>query len=539
MTATINVSNKTQASPRKAAAVEQIQRELDEMVGCLRRDIWMGGALVVGTAAMISLLTLVIVDAVFQPESLWLRCALWLPIIGIVVTVIRRFLVVPLRQECNRLAMAWTLEQTRPAIEERLTTSLQLNATPNAQSNAIIEAVAQQAHGSLAGCRDQELRGQEVLNRSIVATTCCAAFLMSMWIWAPYLIPSLKNVLNPWNARVLPHLNATIVPGNTVVGEGSDVRIAATASHLTDAVLEVIEHDAVIASYPMAIEANESTAAFTLAALKADLQYRVRSGGLFSDNYQIFVDPKPVMERIQLSLTFPEYTRLPSQVINELTEPIETINGTRIRIDVDSTLPCAESSLSLNATSIPCEQAAFVDGVKRWRHSWEFTATEGDLQRGKITLVSEAGVPSDPILFEMRVLPDLPPSIIIDQPGLSEIVTTSDRSIDIAYRAFDDFDCGALQLISQKNGEQLSIKDVPHERLPEFTGELAIDLNQLEITTGDQLIVWLSITDIRPDEYGGPQISESRKIHLQIADEAAPIGQQAVQNEAQSLLADL
>ena len=540
MTAIINPSNKTKAaSPRKAAAIHRIHHELDEMVNRLRREIWTGGALVVGTAVMVSLMAMLVIDAIFQPESVWLRCALWLPLIGIVAAVTRRFLMMPLKQECDRLAMAWTLEQKRPAIEERLTTSLQLTATPNAAKNSLIEAVAQQAQSNIAGCQEEDLRGQEVLSRTIVATVCFAAFVLSMWIWAPYLIPSLKNVMNPWSARVLPHLSATIVPGNAVVGEGGDVRIAATASHLADAVLEIVEQDAVVASHQMAIAANGSAAEFTLAGLKSDLQYRVRSGGLFSDSYQITVDPKPVMEGLRVSLTFPEYTQLAFHVINDLTEPIELIHGTRIRIDVDSTLPCAESSLTLNGTLIPCKETVAVEEAELWRHGWEFTATEGDLQRGTITLVSEAGVPGDPILFEMRILPDLPPSIIIDQPALSEIMTTSDRRIDIAYHAFDDFGCGALQLISQINGEPPAIKDVPHESLPEFTGELAIDLNQQEVTTGDQLTFWLSITDIRPDEYGGSQTAESRKIHLQIADEAAPIGQQAVQNEAQSVLADL
>ncbi len=165
-------------------------------------------------------------------------------------------------------------------------------------------------------------------------------FVLSMWIWAPYLIPSLQNVLNPWSSRVLPHLNATIVPGDTHVAEGGDLRVTATASQLTDAVLEVIENDAVIASHQMATEENGRTAEFTLTGLQRDRQYRVRAGGLYSDRFQIFVDPKPVIKSSHVNLTFPEYTQLPPQVINDPAEPIEVIHGTRIRIDVDSHVTC-------------------------------------------------------------------------------------------------------------------------------------------------------------------------------------------------------
>ncbi|MEZ6057877.1 MAG: DUF4175 family protein [Planctomycetaceae bacterium] len=540
MTATITPSKNTKAAaPPRVAAIERIHLDLDEMVSRLRREIWIGGILLLGTTVMASLLAMLVIDALFQPESAWIRFALWLPLLGSTGAVTRRFLVLPLQQECDRLAMAWTLEQRRPTIEERLTTSLQLTEAQNVQTNSLIEAVAQQAQGSLAGCQGEDLRGQEVLSRTIVAVACFAAFVLSMWVWAPYLIPSLYNVLKPWSGRMLPQWNAIIAPGNTVVGEGNDVRITATARHVTEAVLEVIEHGVIVASHQMATEAESRTAEFTLMGVHHDLQYRVRSGGLYSDNYQIEVHPKPVMESIEVSLTFPEYTQLPPRFINDLSEPIEALQGTRICFDVDTAIPCAESSLSLNGTSIPCGEAAFFEETMLWRQRWELMATAGDLQRGTITLISETGVASDPIPFVVRVLPDLPPSIIIDQPALSEIITTSDRSLQITCHAVDDFGCSELHLITKKNGESPTIKRIPHDPGIEFTSELTFDSSELDLTTGDQLTVWLSITDNRPDEYGGPQTTDSRKIHVQIADEAAPISQQAVQHEARSVLADL
>lgn len=540
MTATLSSANNTKdVLPAKSAAIDRIHLDLDEMVNRLRREIWIGGILVVGTATVLSLLVLLVIDAIFQPESTWLRFALWLPVIGIIGTVTQRFLMTPLKQECDRLAMAWTLEQKRPAIEERLTTSLQLTATPNAKASSIIEAVAEQAHGSLTGCQEEDLRGQEVLRRTIVAGACFAAFVLSMWIWSPYLIPSLTNMLNPWSARVLPYLNATILPGNTHVAEGHDLLVTATANHLTDPVLEVIENDAIIVSHQMATETNGSSAEFTLMGLKSDRQYRVRSGGLYSDRYQIFVDPKPVIKSGHVNLTFPEYTQLPPQVINDLSEPIDVLHGTRVRIEVDATMPCAESSLTLNETSSPCEEPVLINECSLWRHSWEFTATTGDFQHGTITLVSEAGVLSESFPFEVRTLPDLPPSISVAQPALAEVFATPDQSITVAYHALDDFGCTQLHLITQKHNEPPSTKELPHDVQEEFTGELTFNLNELELNSEDQLTIWLSITDNCPDEYGGPQVVDSRKIRILIADEAASVGQQVVQNETQALLDNL
>ena len=540
MTATINPSrNASVASPPTTTAIDRIHADLDKMVSRLRTEIWLGGILAVGTATLVSFVALLVIDATFQPESAWLRVSLWIPTIGVIGIVTRHFLTMPLRQKCDRLAMAWNLEQMQPAIEERLTTSLQLTNTSNQKTSSIIEAVAEQAHGSLAGCKDEELRGQEVFTRTIVAGACIAAFVLSMWIWAPWLIPSLKNVLNPWNLRALPHLNATIIPGNAHVAEGGDVQVSATANHLPNAVLEIIENDMVAVSHQMAT--NGGTTEFTLTALKSDRQYRVRSGGLYSDSYQIVVDPKPIIKSSHANLTFPTYTQLPPQVIHDLAEPIEVIHGTRIQIevDVDSTVSAAEASLSFNGTSYTCEEAERFAETGLWRHRWELAATAGESQRGTITMVSEAGVSSDPFPFEIRILPDLPPSIVIDQPALSDVIAKPDQSIHVAYHSVDDFGFSKLQLTTQRNSEPPSHKELPHAFQLEFGGELTVDLNALELAVGDQLTFWLSISDNRPDEFGGPQLIDSRKIRLQIADDSIPVGQQDVRNETQSVINDL
>lgn len=537
MAATLNPPrNSDKTTSPKSETIDQITRDLDAIVSRLRRQIWIAGSLAIGAASLVCLLALIVIDAIFQPESTWLRLALWLPLIGVVGAVAVRLLVMPLRSECDRLAMAWTLEQQRPAIEERLTTSLQLTKASNGRSSALIDAVAQQAQESLAGCHEEDLRGQQVLRRTIVAVACLATFVLSMWIWSPYLVPSLQNMLCPWNTRVLPRLNATIGPGNTIVGEGSDLQITATANHLTDAVLEIVDGDAVITSHPMSPNGNGWTVAFTLTELKADLQYRVRSGGLFSDRYQIVVEPKPVIEQAEVGLRFPEYTELPPEVVNDLSEPIETIHGTRLRVDVDSTLPCSDSSLTLNGTTITCGEAVLIKDTGLWRHSWEFMATTEEVQTGTVKLLSEAGVVSEPLEFEVRALPDLPPSIVVDQPALSDVMAPADGSIDVVFHAFDDFGCGALQLISQKNDEPPSSRNVPHDWETEGVGELTVDLSELEAATGDQLTLWLSISDSRPVEYGGPQVTDSRKVRIQIADDATSVGQQVVQQQTQSVL---
>ena len=74
---------KANALDRKTA-IELIHIDLDEMVSRLRREIWFGGILAIGTAAVTAFLGLLVIDAVFQPESAWMRVALWMPIMAVV-----------------------------------------------------------------------------------------------------------------------------------------------------------------------------------------------------------------------------------------------------------------------------------------------------------------------------------------------------------------------------------------------------------------------------------------------------------------------
>ncbi|MEZ6094449.1 MAG: DUF4175 family protein [Pirellulaceae bacterium] len=532
-------TNAKAASPPKVTAIARIHLDLDAMVRRLRREIWIGGILAVGTATITSILLMLVVDATFQPEAIWLRVAFWLPIIGVVGVVTRHFFVLPLRQKCDRLAMAWTLEQKQPTIEERLTSSLQLTESQNAKTSSIIEAVAEQAHSSLAGCEGENQHGHEVKTRTAIAGVALAALVLSMWIWSPWLIPSLRNMFNPWSARVLPHLNATITPGDTHIAEGNDLQITATSSHFSDAVLEVIENGAVIASHQMATDDNGTTADFTLTGLKQNRIYRVRDGGLYSYCFQIVVDPKPIYLGSQVRLAFPDYSHIPAQCINDPVEPIEVLDGTRIRIDVDSNLPASDSTLSLNGVLNHCGEAVAIEESGRWRHSWEFTATADDSKIGTITLVSEAGVHGDPVTFDFRVLPDQPPTITIDQPALPDVTAKPEQQIDVAFHALDDFGISNLFLTTQKNNDEPLQIEISNDSNADQLGETNVDLNELELTVGDQLTFWISVSDNRPDEYGGMQLIDSRKIHVQIADASIPVGQQVAINEATNVLAEL
>ena len=102
-------------------ASTQVTRQIDALFMQLRQQIWRKGSILFVAVAATTLLTLVITDAILQPQSFAARASLWFIGSFFCLEAIRRFLFTPLRRERDRLQLAWTLEQHHPEIEERLT----------------------------------------------------------------------------------------------------------------------------------------------------------------------------------------------------------------------------------------------------------------------------------------------------------------------------------------------------------------------------------------------------------------------------------
>ncbi|MCA9063075.1 MAG: hypothetical protein KDA96_08450 [Planctomycetaceae bacterium] len=521
-------------------AAERVHQELDELVARLRREIWLGGSLAVGAAALLALAAILIADAFLQPQATWVRFAFWIPAITVPGYFVRRSILRPLLHDSNRLDMAWRLEQKRPEIEERLTTTLQFASAADNRTAALVDAVAQQAHRRVSDCREESLRGRNVAQAAVVAAAGVLLTGLLFWIWSPYLQPALANVLMPWSPRVLPRLNADVRPGNATVAEGHEILVQAIGKRMDHAVLEVLHDGAVHETYPMVASETGHQAEFLLTDLTHDQMYRVRSGGLFSDEFQITVNPAPVVDRIAADLIFPEHTGLAPQTIDPLPAAVDVVHGTQVHLSVHSSLPIAECTLEINGTRIPCRESEQAPQNGMWISRCDYTATESENQQGRITLLSAAGVSSEPTWFELHASRDLPPQVRIEHPKLPQLAMQPDQKLGITFHVQDDFGIQSLQLCTQRNSEPPESRELGADEMSrEIREETVLDPSILNLSSGDQLTIWLAAVDNRPESLGGPQRAESEKRHITLIDDAVPVGQQAVERAEEQLMASL
>ncbi|MFN6314237.1 MAG: DUF4175 family protein [Planctomyces sp.] len=542
-------------SPRASV---RVTAELESLFRQLRRLLWIRGICLSGGIALFVLLVLTIVDAIVQPQSALARFVLCLAGLTLFAEAIRRSLWKPLHEHRSRLQLAWSLEQLHPQFEERLTSTLQLSTRHETTSAAFVEAIATQAQSGMAACSAENLAGRSLRNAMLSAAICVVALAIALLVNPERLLPSLANVLCPWHARVLPRLAARVQPGDAEVAEGQDLEIKVTGLNENDAVVQILadadtsESDMVSESHAMVIDVPKHEASFLLQQIEKSLTYRVRSSGLYSDSFRITVNPAPVITGLQATTTFPEYTQLPPASVNLLTggtpsaanavvPMMPALLGARVTVTGTANLPISEAELMRDATAVKSKPAA-----NAAQYSWEFEVgavpadAESMVQECNVRLISDRQVPSETARFEIHVSRDLPPEVEIRGLNTDTLTVRPDQLLEIPFSAVDDFGIQKLELAIRRDAQEPSLAIIPAAQPDESDADFSIrqrdgsttlDIAALNVKPGEALSVWLKVGDNRTEPLGGSQSSDSRIITLQIAEDATPVGQQAVQQQ--------
>lgn len=516
------------------SAAGRVQLELDLLTARLRRDVWIYGLLAVAATAVGMLLVMMIADAIFQPETTALRFVLWISILAASGAATHRFVWKPLQDRCNALALAWSIEEQRPELQETLTSTLLLGESNQPAAASLVNAVAAQANRNLADCRDDAATRRDVRVPGFAAAGFVVVAAFCLAVWPQYLMPSLSNVMAPWKTRQLPCLTAVISPGHIAIAEGEALEVSALGQGLDHAVLEIMSNDEVLSTTPMNVPANHNEASVLLPDLNADQSYRVRSGSLVSDVYQVTVHPRPILTEAKATLQFPAYTGIEPETVADFSAPITTVAGTRVRLSVATIISISEAGLTVgdqqpkNVVSEKNEDA--------WQHHWNLETDERPVLTAHVQLISEHDVPGEPFSFEIQSVPDQPPTLSINTPTLENLTLEPDGQLPISFEAADDFGVRAVEVLIQKQGAQPERIVVAQDlETDNHTAEYVFDPQVHDLKIGDELTLWLVAADNRTPEYGGTQVAESRKLMITVAEQSLSVGGQQVTEERDRL----
>lgn len=231
------------------------------------------------------------------------------------------------------------------------------------------------------------------------------------------------------------------------------------------------------------------------------------------------LDP-PVVERLTVELHYPPYTGWPSQVGDK---QIRAIAGTRIGLSGAVTKPLRRATLHREgAEPVPLVLSADLHGF-----SLAPTAEPGFVveQTGAywFELVDNDGLLGGTELkYEMRAIPDSPPTIAIEEPP-TDLHLTSRAAVPLKVVAKDDLAVAAISRLvdrsdqSDRDSQRSILFEGPPQISPVKAGPPAIsdqgdvrvveerwNLEPLDLKPGTQLTIRASARDYRPAESTSP-----------------------------------
>lgn len=237
-----------------------------------------------------------------------------------------------------------------------------------------------------------------------------------------------------------------VSPGNADVAKGQTVQIAIRVqptrptSFLAQQSLTFSWRTEGAESFESIELRPDSTDAFrtTLQGLTGSTEYYATVSNTESDHYRLTLVDRPVIRSFQVRLEYPAYTKLPARVQQEFIGDITALAGTRIALSGNASKDLKQGKAvfgSGSPVSMTVDNQKFSASFrleKETDYHLELTDTENLTN-------------SDPVLYQLKIIPDEPPSVAVIQPG-KNVDLAGDKSIRLALQARDDFGFSSLRI---------------------------------------------------------------------------------------------
>jgi len=232
--------------------------------------------------------------------------------------------------------------------------------------------------------------------------------------------------------------------------------------------------------------------------VRLPLRYRAISGSITSQWCQISIIDRPILRNLQITLTPPLYTKLPTVELPAGTGHITAVQGTQAKIEIQSSIPESRARILLDSDEILLDDMSGKITIR-------------DASTYQILLESPNGVRNvDPITYSITPIFDRYPSVEIISP-LGNETMDFELLVPLILRVQDDFGYSRFTLswrlsesrfgdtMESFNDLELSLPSTPEVNylwnLDTSTG--------LDIVHGDVISYYVTIWD--NDGHNGPK----------------------------------
>lgn len=420
-----------------------------------------------------------------------------------------RFTLRPLIRRPTLQDMALMVEGKFPQLANRLVATLQLwekkRLNPEGYSLQMIDANALQA-----GRYSLPLNWKKIVKRKPTRRMARLALLLGIGFIIAFgptsfpTLPALSRLAQPLTKfERPPETIIEVNPGDTRVLKSSDLLVEITSRGKIPSKAHLFWRREK-GNWREEELSGEGKFTYLFKDIEDSLQYQARANDAQSPVYWIKISERPKVLGLNFKYTFPSYTRLG---IQELADEgnIEAPVGTAVDMRIRANKPLSSAQLVVDEKLEVKTQVEGNIALARIRVQKDRTY--------HIKLFDREGYEnSDPIVYRIRALKDLPPSVKITEPGEDRDLT-EDMLLGLRIAANDDYGLTKLslryQVRSDKTTHPPQEEDIPFERGKTIQVEHLWDLSPLGLMPEDVVTYWAEVWD--NDLVSGPKKGESKK----------------------------
>jgi len=409
---------------------------------------------------------------------------------------------------------ALQIEKTLAGRESLLVTGVQLDSmsTQSGASPGMLENIRARAEGEAAQLKSESVVSMRGLKRPLIQVLALALFLgLFACFSVDFLGAGLTRLLPPWGSVKYPtRTTITLSAGDIVVKEGERALLQASISGVVPKDAKIKLRPAAGKPFTRTVPIEEDVFEYEINSAHLSFEYRVFAGDDRTGWQTVTVIAAPRIDRAEVTLTYPEYTRRASETVDALTLTVP--EGTRLSWVLH--LDRAVSTASVSSSDAESRDLAVSeDGMQV---TMEETASSSRSYAFAWTEKSQGYAFKSPSNY-LQVQPDEAPQVELTKPERN-VFATLGRKLDFAYRGRDDHGIGEASIRYRVNKvEERAVALTPPA--PEEQGEVLSDWDYRTVLTnlvvGDTVTFVVEMADRYPGEEGPHRMrSQARRLSV-------------------------
>jgi len=313
-------------SQLKARLEESFRRQQRLVLWCKLGTCWTGAA-AVGFGL------------VFLERQTGWTSWLTLPIVALLGTLAATVLVLRhLKQQADWHKLAGRIEALHPELEGKLLTAIQQEPVKGCELNYLQRRVIEEA---LRHDQQRDWSASVPRSRLIIAQS---AHWLALVLFAITLL-GLRNTSG--TALLARHLasNVSVTPGDADVERGSAlVVLARFGGRLPPSVHLVEEQSGATSRIPLVKSLGDPMFGVSIPEVNSNLTYHIEYAGERTRDFQVTVFEHPRLERADVTVTYPDYTGLPTKRVED-THRVSAVEGSHLDLSLRLNKPVASARL--------------------------------------------------------------------------------------------------------------------------------------------------------------------------------------------------